>query len=199
MWLRRRRSVGTVGAVTGGKLTWVAVVVALAVAVAGCGGSSAPPAVTPAAYVHSVCQAVGPFESDVVKRSSALNLSTITSPSQGKTALQGFLAAISSDTKQALSKLKAAGAPNVKNGKAIANAISNAFAQLDTTMTKAVKQSTSLPTRSPAAFKAAAQTLGTTVRTSMASIGTNLQSGTLKSPALERAAGKDTACKSLAG
>jgi hypothetical protein len=177
-------------------------VTAAVLGLAACGGSSSNSSsstVTPAAYVHSVCQAVGPFETDVVKRSSALNLSTINSPSQGKTALQGFLSAIATDTKQALAKLKAAGDPNVKNGKQIAGAISNAFAQLDTTMSSAVQQAHSLPTNNATAFKAAAQKLGTTVRTSMSSIGTNLQSGTLKSPALEQAATKDSACKSLAG
>jgi hypothetical protein len=184
-------------------LTSLAAALAAVFALAACGGSSSKsstsPTVTPAAYVHSVCQAVGPFETDVVKRSSALNLSTISSPSQGKSALQGFLSAIATDTKQALSKLKAAGTPNVKNGKQIAGAISNAFAQLDTTMSAAVGQAQALPTNSPAAFKSAAQKLGTTVRTSMSSIGTNLQSSTLKSPELEQAASKDTACKSLSG
>jgi hypothetical protein len=185
-------------------LTSLAAALAAVLALAACGGSSSKSSstsatVTPAAYVHSVCQAVGPFETDVVKRSSALNLSTISSPSQGKSALQGFLSAIATDTKQALSKLKAAGTPNVKNGKQIAGAISNAFAQLDTTMSSAVGQAQALPTNSATAFKSAAQKLGTTVRTSMASIGTNLQSGTLKSPELEQAASKDTACKSLSG
>jgi hypothetical protein len=181
----------------------VAAVIALAVAIAGCGGSSNSSAssstVSPAAYVHSVCQAVGPFETDVVKRSSALNLSTISSPGQGKTALQGFLTAISTDSKKALAQLKAAGAPNVKNGQQISNAISNAFAQLGTTMNQAVKQAQSLPTNSAAGFKAGAQSLGSTVRTSMAKIGTNLQSTTLKSKALEQAASKDPTCKALAG
>jgi hypothetical protein len=173
----------------------LAVVVALALAACGGGGSSDK--VTPSAYVTSVCKAVGPFEKDVVNRTSALNLSTISSPAQGRTALQGFLSSISTDTKKALAQLKAAGTPDVKNGKAIANAIVNAFGQLDTTMTQAVKQSQSLPTNSATAFKAAAQKLGATVRNSMSSIGTNLQSGTLKSPALEQAAAKAPACKAL--
>jgi hypothetical protein len=167
-------------------------------ALAGCGGSGSS-TVTPRAYVSAVCKAVGPFETDVVNRSSALNLTTISSPKQGKVALQGFLSAISDDTKHALAKLKTAGTPDVKNGKQIATAIVNAFAQLNTTMTQAVKQASTLPTNSAPAFKGAAQSLGNTVRTSMSKIGTNLQSGTLKSPALEQAAAKDPACKALAG
>jgi uncharacterized phage infection (PIP) family protein YhgE len=177
-------------------LTSLAAALAAVFALAACGGSSSS-TVTPAAYVHAVCQAVGPFESDVVKKSAALNLSNINSPAQGKTALQGFLTSVSNDTKQALNKLKAAGTPNVKNGKQIANAISGAFAQLDTTMTGAVKQAQALPVNNVTAFKAGAQKLGTTVRTSMSNIGTNLSSGTLKSPQLEQAAAKDGTCKSL--
>jgi hypothetical protein len=195
---------GTVSRVTSRTLTSAAAVLTAVLALAACGGSSSntnstTSIVSPAAYVHSVCKAVGPFETDVVKRSSALNLSNISSPAQGKTALQGFLTAISTDTKQALTQLKAAGTPNVKNGKQIASAISSAFAQLGTTMSSALQQAKSLPTNSAAQFKSGAQKLGSSVRSSMGKIGTNLQSGTLKSPELEKAAAKDSACKSLSG
>jgi hypothetical protein len=176
-----------------------AALVLTTVVVAACGGSSGPSGVSPSAYVKSVCTAVGPFEKDVVSRSSALNLTTIKNAAQGKTALQGFLSAVAADTTSALAKLKAAGVPSIKNGKSIANAIVGAFGQLDGTMSVAVKQAGSIPTNSPSAFKNAAQSLGATVRTSMAKIGTNLQSSTLKSPALEQAAAKESACKTLGG
>jgi hypothetical protein len=165
--------------------------------VAACGGSSAPSGISPSAYVKSVCTSVGPFEKDVVSRSSALDLTTIKNAAQGKTALKGFLSAVAADTHRAYAQLQAAGVPSVKNGKSIAGAIVGAFGQLDGTMTTAVKQADAIPTNSPAAFKTAAQNLGTTVRTSMAKIGTNLQSSTLKSPALEQAAAKETSCKTL--
>jgi hypothetical protein len=165
---------------------------------AGCGGSSSGSSgVAPTAYVKSVCTAVGPFEKDVVSRSSALDLTTINNATQGKSALQSFLNAVATDTDKALAQLKSAGMPDVKNGKAIAGAIVNAFSQLNRTMTQAVKQAAALPTDSPTAFKAAAQKLGGTVRSSMTNIGTNLQSSTLKSPSLEQAAAKESSCKSL--
>lgn len=178
------------------KRTSILATMTIAAVLAGC-GSSGSSNVTPGSYVRAVCTAVGPFEKDVVRRSSALNLATINNATQGKTALQGFLTAVASDTTRALSKLKAAGTPNVKNGKQISSAIVGAFTKLNTTMSHAVNQANSLPTNSPQAFKAGAQSLGNTVRSSMTNIGTNLQSSTLKSPELEQAAAKQRACKSL--
>jgi hypothetical protein len=178
------------------KRSSILAILAITAVLAGCGSSGSSGA-TPSAYVRAVCTAVGPFEKDVVSRSSALNLTTIKNAAQGKTALQGFLKAVASDTTQALSKLKAGGTPGVKNGKAIASAILGAFTQLNTTMTQAVKQADSLPTNSATAFKSAAQSLGNAVRSSMSNIGTKLQSSTLKSPALEGAAAHESACKSL--
>ncbi len=47
-------------------------------------GSSGSGQVSAGAYVKSVCQAVGPFEKDVQSRSSALDLSSITSPQRAR-------------------------------------------------------------------------------------------------------------------
>jgi hypothetical protein len=163
---------------------------------AGCGSSSSS-GVTAGAYVKAVCNAVGPFEKDVAARSGALNPTTIKSPAQGKTALQGFLSAVSHDTDKALAQLKAAGAPDVTNGKKIETAIVGAFTQLDTAMKTAATNANSLPTTSPTAFQSAATTLGTTVRNSMNGIGSSLSG--LKSSELEKAAAKEPACKTLNG
>src|SRR5437870_4765792 len=102
------------------KLTLLVVTVVLA----GCGGSSGSSGgVSASSYVKSICGAIGPFEKDVQSRSSALNVSSIKNASQGKTALVGFLNAMVTDTDKAVSQLKAAGTPSVKNGKAIAGAV----------------------------------------------------------------------------
>ncbi len=159
-----------------------------------CGGSSSS-GTSPEAYVKSICNAVGPFEKDVQARSSALNLSSIKSATEGKTALQGFLNAVAADTDQAVTKLKAAGVPNVNNGKQIQTAIVTAFSQLKTALQQAATSAGSLPTGSPEAFKIAAQALGKSVQTSMSSIGGSLAG--LKSSALEAAAKKEPACQNL--
>jgi hypothetical protein len=168
--------------------------VAVAASLAACGGSGSS-GVSPSAYVKSICNAIGPFEKDVATRSSALNLSNITSAAQGKQALQAFLAAIVTDTEQAVNKLKAAGTPNVNNGKKISAAIVSAFTEVKTTLTQAKTQAGNLPTTDPTAFKNAAQSLGNGIRTSMANIGASLTN--LKSAELEAAAKKEPACNTL--
>jgi hypothetical protein len=168
--------------------------VAVAASLAACGGGGSS-GVSAGDYVKSICNAIGPFEKDVASRSSALNLSNITSATQGKKALQDFLAAIVDDTQKAVDKLKSAGTPNVNNGKKISNAIVSAFSQVKGALTQAKAQAASLPTTDPAAFKNAAQSLGTGIRTSMSNIGASLTN--LKSPELESAAKKEQACSSL--
>lgn len=147
--------------------------------------------------MKSICTAVAPFEKDVLTRSNALNLTAVKSPTQGKQALQTFLTAIASDTDGAVTKLQGAGNPNVKNGKTISTAILGAFTQLKTAMHKAAGQAGSLPTNSTTAFQSGATTLGNSVKTSMTQIGQSLQSSTLKSTALQQAAAKEPACKSI--
>jgi hypothetical protein len=168
-------------------------VAAVAMTLAACGSSSS--GVSPATYVRSICQAVGPFEKDVQARSNSLNLSSISSATQGKQALQSFLNSAAADTDTAVNKLKTAGTPNVKNGKQIGNAIVDAFTKLKAALSVAATQAGSLPTSSPTAFKTAAQSLGATVQTSMSSIGSSLSN--LKSADLEAAAKKEPACQSV--
>jgi hypothetical protein len=167
----------------------------LSVALAACGGSSSS-GVSAADYVKSICQAVGPFEKDVQARSQAIsNLGSGASAAQGKKALQDFLSAVVADTDQALNKLKAAGNPNVNNGKQIETAIVQAFTTLKTALQTANKSASALPTSSPEAFKTAAQQLGSTITSSMSSIGSSLNN--LKSADLEAAAKKEPACQSI--
>jgi hypothetical protein len=168
--------------------------VAITIALAACGGSSSS-GTSPATYVKSICQAIGPFEKSVQSRSSQLNLGNIKSPADGKAALQKFLNAVAADTNTALGKLKAAGTPDVKNGKQVQAAIVGAFTQLKTALSAAAGQAGNLPVNSPTAFQAAAQKLGTTVQSSMSGIGSSLSN--LKSADLESAAKKEPACTSL--
>jgi hypothetical protein len=166
----------------------------VAISLTACGGSSSS-GPSPAAYVKSICQAIGPFEKTVQQRSSALNLSNIKSAADGKKALQGFLNQVAADTDKAVTKLKAAGTPDVKNGKQVQTAIVGAFTQLKSALQTAAGQAGNLPTSSPTAFQSAAQKLGSTVQSSMSGIGSSLSN--LKSPDLEAAAKKEPACTSL--
>ena len=169
--------------------------IAVSLSLAACGGSSGSSGPSPAAYVKSICQAIGPFEQSVQTRSKALQTASIKSAADGKKVLQQFLSQVVTDTDNALTKLKAAGTPSVKNGAQVSNTIVGAFTKLKTALSAAATQAGNLPTNSPVAFQAAAQRLGASVNTSMQGIGTPLNS--LKSAALEAAAKKEPACAKL--
>jgi hypothetical protein len=161
--------------------------------------STAVPAsgVAAAAYVHSVCSAVGPFEKNVQTSVGALNPKTVQSPASGKTALESFLNSVSKDAGTTLSQLRAAGTPKVPGGAGIETAIVAAFARLDGALRMASTSAAALPTTNATAFRSAATGLGTTVRDSISGISVSLAS--LKSPALQAAAAKDPACAALTG
>jgi len=180
-------------------------VVAIAALLSACGSSgssgsggssgSSSSSVSAAEYVKAICTAVGPFEKDVAARSNKLNTAKLTTAAQGKMAVQDFLTAVSSDTDQALTKLQAAGTPDVANGKTISTTIVAAFKQLQTAVGTALTQAKNLSTTSPQAFQKGATALGATVQSSLSGISTSL--GKLKSADLEKAAAKEPACTSL--
>lgn len=160
---------------------------------AGCGGSSGPPKATPQAYVRAVCSAISPLERDVVSRSSALNGSTATDATQAKRTLQGFLTAIAQDADHALTRIRAAGTPDIKNGQAVSAAIVKTFTQLRDTMKTAVTKAGSLPTDSASSFNTAAHALTVSVKSSL----NNIDASGLTDPDLEKAAAHEPACQSL--
>jgi hypothetical protein len=172
-----------------------ACMVAVAIAVGGCGSSG----VSASSYVSAVCSAVGPFAKDVSARAgsltSALSGSASKSPAEGKALLKGFLSAIAADSSRALARLKAAGTPNVPHGKEIADRLVSVFARLDGAIRSADRQAAALPISSAAAFKTAAVSLGATIQSSVTGIDSGL--GSLKSPQLEKAAAKSAACRSI--
>jgi hypothetical protein len=170
-------------------------VVGVVAVLAGCGGSSSS-AVSASTYVKSICSAIGPFEKNIQARSKALNLASITNVRQGKTALLGFLVAMVTDTDRAVAQLKAAGTPDVGNGKQIASGVVGAFARMKGALAQAAKRADSLPTNSPTAFKNGANKLGNNVESSIGGISAGLAG--LKSPELEKAAAGDPTCKTLA-
>jgi hypothetical protein len=167
-------------------------VVAAVLALAGCGSSSSSK-VDAGTYVGAVCSAITPLEKDVVSRSSALNNSTAASATQAKKTLQTFLAAVAADSDSALSKIKAAGTPDIKNGKTVSANVVKAFTELRDAMRTAVTKANALPTGSASAFKAGAQSLGTSVRSAL----NGIDSSGLSNPDLGKAAANQASCKSL--
>jgi len=159
---------------------------------AGC-GSSGSSKVSTGTYVKTVCSAISPLEHDVITRTQALSGSTAASAVQAKSTLEGFLAAVSGDADQAVSKISAAGTPDISNGKAVANEIVRAFTQLRDAMHAAAAKAKSLPTNSASAYKTAAQALNANVRASL----NDIDASGLSNPDIEAAAAKEPVCKSL--
>ncbi len=172
-------------------------VLAVSLALSACGGSSST--VSAQAYVKSLCQAIGPFEKSFQATNAALNqnLTTIKSLTGAKAALQAFLDSTVSETNKVVSQLKAAGTPDVSNGKQISNGINGVFTQLQTALSQAQNSAKSVPTNSPQAFKASADNIEGQIRTSMSGVGSGLSG--LNSPQLDAAAKKEPACTSLNG
>jgi hypothetical protein len=159
---------------------------------AGC-GSGGSSKVSAGSYVKSVCSAISPLERDVVNRSSALNNSSASNATDAKKTLQGFLNAIEQDSENAVSRIRSAGTPDISGGKTVAGAIVRTFSELRDAMRVAVTKSQALPTTSASSFNTAAQALTTSVRGSL----NNIDASGLSNPELEKAASKESACKSL--
>lgn len=155
---------------------------------AGC-GSSGTPKVSAKAYVRSVCSAISPLERAVVSRTNA----TASDAAEAKKSLQAFLKSIQLDSERAVARIRAAGTPDISNGKAVAATIVKAFTQVRDAIRLATAKSKTLPTDSAASFKTAAQALGDSVRGSL----NNVDVSGLRNPELEKAAASEPACKSL--
>ncbi len=169
---------------------------AAALVVAGCGGSSASSSgVSASSYVKSICTAVGSFRTDVQNKISSLGAANISTPAQGKKALQDFLSAASTSADTAVTKLQSAGSPNVNNGKQISASLTKAFNQLSSALKQAETSTNSLSTSSKTAFAAGAKTIQTNIQTSIQGMLSSL--GALKSQALASAAKNEPACTSL--
>ncbi len=168
-------------------------ILAITAAVAGC-GSSGSAGVSAGAYVKSICTAILPFQQSFQARAAALHL-TAPNAAQDKSEFQGFLTGVASDTEHVVTRLRAAGTPNVANGKVIGPGIVNAFSQLGGALSNAASQASSLPTSSLAAFKTAAQPVARGISASSNAITSGL--APLKSPALVKTQQSEPACRSL--
>ena len=159
---------------------------------AGCGSSKSSKVGT-STYVKTVCSAISPLERDVITRTQALSGTTAASAVQAKKTLEGFLAAVSKDADEAVSRISSAGTPNISGGQTVATEIVKAFTQLRDAMHAAATKATSLPTGSASAYKSAAQALNANVRASL----NNIDASGLSNPEIEQAAANEPACKSL--
>jgi hypothetical protein len=179
---------------------WLAVVLLVAVAVGGCGGSSSKSSngkVTPEAYVNQICSSVGDWLRAVVNGSAQIGkeLTPGSTPAHAKQALETLMHNSVADSERVVAGLQAAGTPNVPGGEEIAAELVGSFQQATAALRHVEAQVKSLPTDDKKAFLNGARQVGGAVQSSLASIGTGLSS--LRSSQLQRAASKSQACKNL--
>jgi hypothetical protein len=166
-----------------------------AAVLAGCGGSSH--SVSPAAYVKSVCAALGTWKNTIQSASVALQASGASSASRpvAKEDYQRFIAALVTATRRATGELRAAGAPSVAGGSKAAQRLTNAFDSATRGLVKASNQAKQIRTDSSTTFQADAGAVNTQLRSALQQIGRVTPA---QDPALRSAAAKEPACRLLA-
>jgi len=165
----------------------------MAMALAGCGGSSGT---SPAAYVKSVCTTLGKWSSSIRTASSRLQSASTgaTSLANGKQQYVAFIRALVSDTDTAVSRLKDAGAPNIKNGKQISSTLVSTFTQAKAGLSNAASEATRIPVSSAAAYQAGASGVSIQIRQTLSQMAGVAPE---RDPQLRAAATKDAACRAL--
>jgi hypothetical protein len=170
--------------------------VAVVVAVAGCGGGSS--AVTPAAYVKSMCSALGTWKSEIQKAGVQLQSSGAgtAKPPVAKHDYQQFVSALLGATQRATSALRAAGSPSVTRGKEIAGGLAAAFDRAGRQLSKANSQALAIPTRNVSVFQLGAASVTAQIKTALQAIASVTPRQSVE---LRTAAGKEPACQVLRG
>ena len=173
----------------------LAAAIVCVLAIAACGGSSG---ITPAAYVRSMCTALGNWKTDVQTAGSKLQASGAQSASRpvAKRDYQTFVAALVTATRRTASALHAAGEPSVSDGKRIAEGLARAFDQATSKLTHAESQAGKISTASPSAFQLGASAVTAEIKSALQGIASVAPS---QSAALRSAAAKDPACRVLRG
>ena len=179
-------------------LLCVLVVTVLASCGGGGGSGGSSDKVDPKTYVHSVCGAVLSWVNSAKQGSTQLQqvVGVGTSPADAKTALGDYMDSLVQKTQTVLSQLQDAGVPDIPNGESVSSAFIDAFQKIQRAFSQARESIAGLSTTSPAAFRAAAQHLGTTLQASLQGIGSSLNK-IGQDPALVQATKTDQSCQQL--
>jgi hypothetical protein len=173
----------------------VLIVVLSAALLAACGSSSQ---VKPAAYVKSMCTALGTWKNTIQSAGVALQSSGAATAARpvAKTDYQRFVSALVTATQRADSALHSAGVPAVSGGKQLSNRLAAAFDTATRRLTQAEAQARAIKTDSATSFQLGASSVTTEIRSALQAIaavapGRNAQ--------LRQAASKEPTCQALQG
>jgi hypothetical protein len=163
-----------------------------AAALAACGGG----AVSPQAYVRSVCQAVADWQGRIQDRSGDLEqqVGTDPSPEEGKEALGQFLDGVITDTEGMVDLVEEAGSPDIEDGEAQADRLSDALTQVLEAFRSARSEVEDIPTGSPEEFQQGADEIGSTIQSAFTEAGGTFDQ---PSPELDPIFDQEPACDQL--
>jgi hypothetical protein len=165
----------------------------LAILVAGCGGSAQ---VKPAAYVKSMCTALGNWKNTIQSAGVALQSSGAANASRpvAKADYERFVGSLVTATQRAASAMHSAGAPDVPGGKQLATRLSQAFDTATNRLTKAESQAKAISTDSTTSFQLGATSVTTEIKSALEAIAA-VSPG--RSAQLRQAAANDPTCRAL--
>lgn len=150
---------------------------ALAFAAVGCGGDgggdSSASGTKPEEWASSVCGALQTWEDDLKAGSQQLSadLRSSSDLKSVKQKLVTFLENAEQSTKEMVSDVKAAGAPDVKDGEAIHRDLESGLTEAQTSFERAVTQAKKLPTNDPQALTTGLTTLAGRIQTELTATG----------------------------
>jgi hypothetical protein len=175
-----------------------AVLMAALVTVSSAAAASTPQAKTTPVkqWTSSVCTGFARWETRLTKLSSR---GTVADPVAGKAAITKYVAGALKATDKLAGKVESAGAPSVKNGKAIDAALLTSVEGVRGAYEKAETDAAALPTGDAGAFSFAAQALGATLQTASTTLSSTLTAAVKSTPgsALDKAFTTTKSCAAL--
>lgn len=188
-----------------------AVALSLGLTAVACGGGSssssgststtAASQVSASQWIGQVCGTLTNWKNDLETRSNNFQsqISGSTDLQQAKSGLVSFLNTAVASTNDMISKLQAAGAPPVKDGPAISQALVGGFQQVQISFSQAQTQAQALPTDDPQAFANQAKALGTSLDNAGNQVGKNIESAVNRYPSdkLDQEFNANPACQSV--
>ncbi|MBV8429656.1 MAG: hypothetical protein JO244_00720 [Solirubrobacterales bacterium] len=173
-----------------------ALTVVLAALLTSACGSSSSQQVKPAAYVKSMCTALGNWKDTIQSAGAALQSSGAANASRpvAKADYQKFVSSLVTATGQAADDLRAAGTPAVSGGQQLASHLAQAFDTATQRLVKAENQAKAISTDSASSFQLGASSVTTQIKSALQAIAAVAPG---RSAQLRQAAAKQPACQVL--
>lgn len=160
---------------------------------AGCGSSSQ---VKPAAYVKSMCTALGNWKNTIQSAGVALQSSGAANASRpvAKADYQRFVGSLVTATRRAASALHSAGVPAVSGGQQLSTHLTQAFDTATQRLSEAETRAKAISTSTATTFQLGASSVTTEIRSALQTIAAVAPG---RSAQLRQAAAKDPTCRAL--